>query len=210
MLFHNIDIALTLINNSELRQDLHFLWIDNFSKSYVLRYMTVGKELWQNCQWTVRAMHTLPKGCPCPVHDLALDGVNGSPADIMDDDDWASLTECLPAVTALGRQYYEASLATKTSISNVPVKPAFALAAPLVARPACLEPSADSHANMRGLDVTDHNIGSNEGLGKVMKAVLDDEELPGGTQKGRLQVIVSDGGVFYRAMKVMVVFDCIM
>ncbi len=131
-----------------------------------------------------------------------MERTDGCPKELMAIGNWRCMLDSLSEVQMEPRDFFETSWCNRMKINNVPVKPKKEVAAVFVGRPGCLDVAADSNVNIIGAGVEAINTAENEGVAKLLRNALDAYNDPASPYYQKQQIIVTDGGIFYRGLKV--------
>ena len=183
-----------------MEQGPHTIWIDNFSKIMGCRIPSVDKGAWRNCLWTGVALREYKGSQPVSM-DLMTDGDGSIPA--MPDDPFAMHDKLLKLwkVNRVKERYWPEPFVKKWKIDNAPIKPVLHRVN-----------DAKHHATLKGSNsrllglypkhIIAENIGSNIGLGRIMRGIYEDNKQDKEGQCTKYTSLNADINIFDRIIKV--------
>ena len=178
----------------------HTIWIDNFSKIMGCRIPSIDVGAWRNCLWTGIAVRKYNGTEPVSMELMQTE--EGQVIAAMPNDPFeyvARLTTLWKANRAKG-SYFAQSFAHKWNINNAPVKPVLHRVVDQ-RHHATLSGTNSRLLTLHPREIVAENIGSNIGLGRIMRTVYEDNKQHNGECKKYI-AINADINIFERVMKV--------
>jgi hypothetical protein len=187
---------------SILKSECHVIWVDNFSKVYQMKIPNMDIGVWHDCLWTgVAIREFVPVEPRYSNLSLAIDMQPGDDSNAMPNDLFHRMKKFLASakqITDSTMFVYDTSIVTRYNVRNVPLKPIV----DAVAHPkwhSALASSVDGLYHLHPVGLIKRNIGSNEGLMRILKRYVDIYE----EEKVQLyQVMNVDINIFKRIIKV--------
>ena len=176
-------------------QQPNVIWLDNFSKTLARQHPTVERGVWTPMLWTVSGVKRLHRSVQVKM-DLVYDGAgvqSAMPPTLVGD--YEELVAHISSQMSTDSMY-DTALCVEHNVSRVPPKlPDDAWIDQVdIDR---MSESVDGLSRFHPMEISKHNIGSNEGLMLVLK------ELDAMLAPGRYAVVVADINVYMRILKVL-------
>ena len=168
--------------------------MDNFSKTYSVGAQTTESGSWRDCLWGGLGI----KQYIGPIVDMTkVVDVPAMPVNLFSADNlkWLyTLTEQMDGL----QNTYDSSLAVKYRVRNVPLKPDLDNVEDKFKE--VLAQSRDGMATFFPKEIVPINIGSNDGLVKVVRSLWEDHKAS--EQSHQYKFVVADTNIFWRSIKV--------
>ena len=185
--------------NSKIKEKPHVTWVDNFSKIYAVKTPNIRSGSYVKCLWTGYAH----RSCHLPPGDFNMNipVVNNELLNIMPSlkelkDEHVVIMDAMKAVDRAGMLYYNESICLKYNANGVPLK---------INVTERQEPvlynvmKRNSVYAMTPEKMSDINIGTNKGLLKILRELLDESE---GMRPKQYRILNTDINIYQRIMKV--------
>lgn len=152
----------------------HTVWVDNFSKTLGRQLPSIEHGAWSNCLWTGVALKKY-EGPPLTLKTITDDQQEIIPAMPEDPFEYEQSLRDLWNANVPQEEYIEKSLMTRWSVCNVPPKPVIHRVRSNQIRDD-LKNQTTSLANLYPKKLIAINIGSNIGLGKIIRAHYEEKK----------------------------------
>ena len=189
------------------------VWIDNYNKMFNKQLSSMAKDSLKLCNWTGCAVRPYKGLVPVSMKVKRLNN-EVIPAMPKLADLWTQLSlidDAIISSTASTMQnstgqeipsdYLDTSLYIQWGADRVPLKPDKNVV-PLEYK-AAIEKSPDTLENFHPKGLLEHNVGSNEGLARVMKVLYDKHKMGNVLGSPKYVALNVDINIFYRLMKVL-------
>jgi hypothetical protein len=202
----------------DARLGCYVTWWDNFSKIYGTRSPTLASGAWRDCLWTgiaVKKMRQLAddevETCMDLLRTLAPAPtlIPAMPDDLLAEELVEANMATFKAIGEEAVSYYHqrACLVKRHKINNIPLKAVIKESAdPVLYAKLKNLPSVDGVSEFFPSEIKTHNIGSNEGLLRLMRELYEEKKMGGNNDEGpqRYEVLNVDMNIFNRCLKVTI------
>lgn len=188
-----------------IKDQPHIQWIDNFSKIYFSKVPNVQQGTFKDALWTgiANKKYTGPNDIDLAVvRDDNNNVIHGMPSHYALWENLGALYSEFKETDGEGMEYLQHSWVEKLDVDNVPLRPEVSKSR-YPRLHASLLKSVSSLDHMIPEKLKKDNIGSNIGLFKVLRSILDDVE---GARVKRYRVVLSDIDIYWRIMKVYEIY----
>lgn len=185
----------------EVEDGPHTIWIDNFSKIHGCKIPTIDAGAWRNCLWTGTALRKYTGTVPVDVsiqRDAAGQVIPAMPDDLFANE--AAFNSIFDRY-AMQTDYWETSFVQEFKVTCVPLKPDAHKVNNRKHRRA-LQADSDTLHSMYPKEIAAVNIGSNLGLGKIIRVHYDDRKQGPGDRCQAYSALNVDENIFMRVLKV--------
>jgi hypothetical protein len=176
-------------------------WMDNFSKTMATGIGSVAKGVWSDCLWAGKAykLYTGKRKVTMEVITYNDQIVPAMPDDF-GEQVWA-LKKLVKTLEEEPMDYLADSMVKKYNVTAIPLKPNVTKQEDPKFH-AFLQKSKDGMADFYPDDIIKHNIGSNDGLLKILRMEYDAKKMKNDDLK-RYTVLLCDINIFQRVLKVI-------
>ena len=172
-------------------------WLDNFSKMF-RKQIPDSAHVYNSCLWTGTAIFICEDISISTDLILRPDGsiLPGMPDDITEFRD--AVVEAVTYIIDNSRSYYDQSLVLKYDVRNIPPKVDTKRHPHLHS---VIEHKKNTLRNVHPIELTNANIGSNDGLISLMKEMMVNDGMLNGTCT-KYVMLNFDENIYWRALKV--------
>ncbi len=190
---------LFVMHDREKQEVPHVINTDNFDADIAAYLPTSRKGAYHACHWSGRAIsvHPDPGNITLDfVYDADHNPIPAMPPSLFADPIWNNMIARMKQMDAEGSRYKENSFVQLFNINNIPLKPKVdARQYPELHR--LLAESRDGLQDFFPIGMEDHNPGSNKGLSRLLRQIVD--ENGSATQ---YRILVTDVNPYHRMLKV--------
>ena len=178
----------------KIQQQLHVLWLDNFSKTYAVALQSIAKGAFKSCLWTGFAMKRY-------IGSSLRARMNNIGTRAMNKDLFAAqiMNQMKAKMDRFGNtkwDYLNNSIVQRYQVTSIPLKP-YVDDAKDPQLHQILSESRDGVRNFFPMDILPENIGSNRGLLLILKRLSDENQA-----SVQWKFLAVDCNIFLRVLKV--------